>query len=411
MKSGGRPRVRFAIWMDRLGRRPFDLLSLVTAGCLVIRRPLTNPSEHSQDLDRIETQVGELLSMPRLHFHAESGPHLEALLSDLLRAIATASFPIARIAIDDGYEVFGRMNAALLVTPNDCLLVTRAWTLVANRLGKASLVFQHGHLDYTEDENHLTATHSAFWSTVVAQQFQAAGLQLEQTIVTGSPNADACFMQQQKRQALTRDVGSAVRKPRILIVTTGNPGVQAYIGEAWVCDYIAGVLDALSPRFADLSITVKLHPGENGGLYKAHLGKRLPPDARISDRGDLVTMISEADVVISPPSTVVLEARAVGSAVILLLIPSVNDRKTTLEQADGVVTAHSYVELPALIDAVLAGQRHSRVGTMTLSDFLGIIDGNASRRLLDAVERLVQLPQGTRRREPESIERECDAIH
>ncbi len=167
MKSGRRPRVRFALWMDLLWRRPIDVLLLVMAGSLVIRRPLTNPSEGSRDLDRIETQVADLLSRPRPHFHAESGPHLELPLNDMLREIAGASFPVARVAVDDGYETFGRLNGALLVTPNDCMLVTRAWTLVANRLGRSSLVFQHGHLDYTEDENHLTATHSAFWSTKV----------------------------------------------------------------------------------------------------------------------------------------------------------------------------------------------------------------------------------------------------
>jgi len=307
---------------------------------------------------------------------------LHALLSDMLSTIARARFPRAAADIDDAHSALASPSVSLLVIPNDCQPLMRAWTLVARKLGKRTLVVQHGHLDYTEDEDHHTADYSAFWSEVVARDYMRAGLRPHQCMVTGSPNADDyAGRPDRSRIARMRPRG----RPRVLVITTGNPAVQAYIHETWVCDYIAGVLGALAPRFGDIDLEVKLHPGENGALYVANLGTLLPARTTISDRGNLLDMISEADVVISPPSTVVVEARAAGTPVILMSMMSVDDRQTTLRHADGVTTVNRYEDLAAAVDTVLAGRRAHDAEAWPLSDYLGPIDGRSSRRLLDAV--------------------------
>lgn len=377
MTSHKRTQVRFALWMDHLVR-PREVVALVAAGSLVVQRVPVVSSESMRGLSTLDKQVAR-------QFCGEPGPRLESVFRDLLQEIAHNAFPVARSAIDHAYETFEQTQSRLLVAPNDCLLVSRAWTLVAQCSGMSSLVVQHGHLDYTEDENHLTATHSAFWSDMVVRQFQDAGLRPEQTIMTGSPTAD-------RYGQLANGRRGPRRRPRILIATTGNPGVQAYIDESWVCDYIAGVLDALALCSNDFSITLRLHPGESSRLYRHHLGAKLPSDTTMSDRGDIARVLSEADLMISPPSTVVLEARAIGLPVILLRVPSANDRQTTLEQVDGVVTAGGYDELPAIVSTVLAGQVLPRTGTVPLPAFLGPLDGQSSRRLFDAVAGLAHLP-------------------
>lgn len=400
-----RPGIHFSLWMDYL-MRPRTMLSLVLAGHSVTATSTSVAAESLSALARIGQATARMFTDEQRH--AASGPHLQPLLDEMLGQLSSTLFPTAIAAIDDAYAELGRPGSALLVVPNDCQLLMRAWTLVAGRLGQASLVLQHGHLDYTEDGDHFTATHSAFWSDMVAQDYLAAGLQPGQLLVTGSPNADEYVHRQ---RAPRRQEASRATRPQVLIITTGNPGVQAYIGETWVCNYVTGILDALAPRYPDLSIALKLHPGENAELYRHHLGSRLPPGTEISDRGDLAQMIAQADLVISPPSTVVLEARVGGTPVILMPVPSVEGRQTTLAKVDGVVTVHSCADLTVAIDAILAGEPHPQTGTHPLDQFLGPLDARSSSRLLDAVDMLARAPRANRQSFLHICASESNAVH
>lgn len=400
------PRLHFSLWMNYL-MRPRSMLSLVLAGHSVTASPALALATHPalkkicvELVHHFERQRGRLAPDAQLH----------PLLVEMLSELSKASFPVAHAAIDDAYAELWRPSTALLVIPNDCQLLMRAWTLVATLHGQASLVLQHGHLDYTEDGDHQTATHSAFWSDMVAQDYVRAGLRPDQILVTGSPNADDYVRRQQNALPITQAEKSTTR-PQILIITTGNPGVQAYISETWVCDYIAGILDALSPRFGDFSIAIKLHPGENAELYRQHLGTRLPSRTEISDRGDLLQMVMDADLVISPPSTVVIEARAGGTAVILMPVPTVEGRQTSLAEVEGVVTVRRYEDLPSTIDAMLSDPSQVPAGTWPLDRFLGPLDGKASARLLDVVEALALARYRAALPSSHHCNIESDAIH
>jgi hypothetical protein len=386
--AGPRPPLHFALWMNQL-MRPRTVLSLVLAGASI---PETGapPTGASAELDAALGWPARRASVAGVDAHlGDAAAALTPLIDEMLAGMAAALFPLARRDIDDAFAALADPATALLVIPNDCQPLMRAWTLVARRLGRRTLVLQHGHLDYTEDEDHLTADHSAFWSTMVAQDYLEAGLQPHQVLVTGSPNADDyCAPGRAVRPAAPVREG----RLRVLLITTGNPAVQAYIGETWVCDYVEGVLDALAPRLHAIDLVVKLHPGEDAALYRANLGARLSAGTEVHDRGKLAQLIADADVVISPPSTVVIEARAGGTPVVLVLVPSVDDRATTLRHVEGVVTVRDYAELGDAIERIRAARDAGPADPWPLSRFLGPLDGESSKRLLDAVHGLASTP-------------------
>ena len=372
------PGVHFVLWMDYL-MRPFSVLRLVLAGHSITASQL--PLASSEELSQLHVALKRHLGSHDRH--AWAGAPVTLLLDNMLCQQSTKSFPVVRSAVDDAYAELSRTNTALLVIPNDCQLLMRAWTLVSKALGQSSLVIQHGHLDYIEDGDHHTATHSAFWSDIVAQEFRNAGLRTEQLIVSGSPNADGYI--KYRNPLPTNHFTPMPPRPRILIITTGNPGVQAYVRETWVCDYVDEILEALKPRFSDFHIAMKLHPGENAVLYREFLADRLPSNVEISDRGNLEELMAEADIIISPPSTVVIEARACGKTVILMTLPTVEGRKTTLTEASGVIVVHRNEDLVPTIDAIVSGASDLSLGKWSLEQFLGPLDGGSSRRLLNDV--------------------------
>jgi len=367
--------VRFSLWMDYL-MRPGTVLSLIMSGATLTPVRPSGPVSQPEELRVAMDWPLRRITTPSVASDLRAPQEVLPMLEERVRWIAQTSFPKLATDIDHAQAALAPHNTALLVIPNDCQPLMRSWTLVAKKLGKRTLVVQHGHLDYTEDEDHLTADYSAFWSEAIAQDYIKMGLHPRQALVTGSPNADDYA----GRRERIRRTGA---RTRVLVITTGNPGVQAYIHETWVCDYIAGVLAALSLRLGQITLSVKLHPGEDSFLYKAKLASLLPAGTEVRDGGNLAQMISEADVVISPPSTVVVEARAAGTPVILLSMMSVDGRPTTLRQAHGVFAVERYEDLPATLDQVLSGHL-LRNDAWPIERYLGPVDGLSSQRLLEA---------------------------
>jgi CDP-glycerol glycerophosphotransferase (TagB/SpsB family) len=174
---------------------------------------------------------------------------------------------------------------------------------------------------------------------------------------------------------------------------------------------VAEIFEALNPRFADFHITMKLHPGENAALYRKFLADRLPSSIEISDRGNLEELIAESDIIISPPSTVVIEARACGKNVILIPVPTVEGRKTTLTEASGVITVQRIEELVPTIESILSDVSELSLGQWPLEQFLGPLDGGSSRRLLKEVIALAIKSNDTAKVEMRTSLEKSHAVH
>lgn len=373
------PRVRVALWMTQ-ATRPRTLLSLLRAGATLVEQPAADEPAVLHELERVRANwQGE---GRRLRVAESTGLPLQAALEELCAPFVERDMVTHARAVDQAFRTLGDRAVTTLAIPNDCQGLMRAWTLVAKRTGTRTLVLQHGHLDYTEDEDHLVADYSAFWSDAVCRQFLLAGLEPRQMLLTGSPNADVYL-----RRTAPVAGQSAGGRPRALVITTGNPGVQAYVDEVWVVDYIARVLTDLCDGSGRFEVAVRLHPGESTEAYQEYARPWLGQISALGDGGRLADWLSNCDVVISPPSTVVLEARAAGLPVILLPIHSVDGRPTSLREVRGVVTLRETDSVADAVERVMAGEtEHPANGN--LASFVGPLDGDAALRLLRAMEQV-----------------------
>jgi hypothetical protein len=372
-------RLHMAIWMSHL-IFPRHLVRLLRAGATLVAPPPARAPEHAAELEAVVNGwVG--WTGTTLDVDTRTGFLLRGVFADLFERAVRLEFPTHAGSIDHAYAVLQKPPAAGLVLPNDCQGIMRAWTLVAKRTGTRTLIVQHGHLDYTEDGDHFTGDYSAFWSSMVCEQYEALGLEPDRMLVTGSPNADVSSSAPMESLRVPR--GS---KPRVLVITTGNPGVQAYIDETWVTDFIVRVLSDLCDGQGRFDVSVRLHPGESLELYRQHVRPWLHQLGAIGDSGSLGEWLARADVVISPPSTVVLEARARGIPVVLLPIPSVDGRRTNLRDLDGVLALEEHESVMEGVLRVVRGDATASGARVRLEAHLGPRDGNAGLRLLEAVE-------------------------
>jgi len=311
---------------------------------------------------------------------------LQSVFTKLFDRLVQLDFRSLCAQVDHSYEILSSPRITALVLPNDCMPQMRTQALVAREIRKKIVAIQHGHLMYTGDENHLLADFSAFWSEMAARAFVEAGLSPRRIMITGSPNADILLAGHYSSRGV-RD------KPpwRVLIITAGNPGVQPYLDESADEDYIAGVLESLRGRRETFEICIKLHPGESLRLYRRYLKPIITDNVLFAHRADLGSLLSECDVVISPPSTVVLEARVMCRPVILIVSNAALTPNDTLSRVAGVFTLHDYAAIPAAIEMICSRGIRADDGQLDVTGLMGPLDGCSSRRLLDAINAVASL--------------------
>jgi hypothetical protein len=372
-------RVHMSIWMSHL-IFPRRLVGLLRAGATLVAAVSSHGPENPADL---ETAMDGWSSDARttLNIAELTGFPLQDTFDALFARVADREFPRYAAIVDHAYEALEHPPAAGLVLPNDCQGPMRAWALVAKRTGTLSIIVQHGHLDYVEDGDHFVGDFSAFWSQMVCDQYESLGLEPERMLVTGSPNADISVAHRDQPLASTRPT-----KTRVLVITTGNPGVQAYVEETWLTDYVVRVLADLCDGTQEYDVSLRLHPGESLALYRQLIAPWIDQLVAIGDRGSLGECLSRADVVVSPPSTVVLEARARGIPVVLLPIASVDGRCTNLRDVEGVLALEPHESVKDGVRRIKGGERPAAHPQVSLADYLGPADAGAGLRLLEAVE-------------------------
>jgi hypothetical protein len=369
--------IHMSIWMSHL-IFPRRVLKLLLGGATLVP---PGGARHPVDAAELKVMLTDWVAAGSTVDLAEViGLPLQEAFGALFDRAAQLEFLVYAATIDHAYAALER-SASALALPNDCQGIMRAWALVARRTGTQTVIVQHGHLDYTEDGDHFVGDYSAFWTQMVCDQYAALGLEPSRMLVTGSPNADVFVAPAGPAPARDRS-----ERTRVLVITTGNPGVQAYIDETWVTDYIVRVLSDLCDGHGRFDVAVKLHPGESVELYRQHVQPWIGQLSSLADTGSLADWLSRCDIVISPPSTVVLEARARGLPVVLLPIHSADGRRTNLRDLEGVVAVDEHESITEAIQRIAQGHRAPSEGGAPLSDYMGPIDGGASLRLLEALE-------------------------
>jgi hypothetical protein len=200
-------------------------------------------------------------------------------------------------------EECGRVLAALgpkiVLTASNPLDGGVAMALKAREHGALALQLQHGILQpfYTP----VVADHMLTWGRTSSETLERLGVPRHKLSVVGSPRHDAMTPAPDgsSRQKLLKALGVRDR-PTLVFFSNGNDLVRN--GRAPI--ECAAWLESLAVEHAhNLNVVVRLHPNEDGALYKNHshlcVTKHVP---------DLGTMLDGCDWVASLCSTVLYDA-------------------------------------------------------------------------------------------------------
>ncbi len=288
-----------------------SIINLIQSGAIFANLAEVNNKLDTVDISRIKNKwIERSESEGYLKLFDIKGMSLDKHFAAIINEIIDVDFPRICNVINSSTNLFNKVSAKAILLPNDTQTMYRAFALVARSMGVKSFTPQHGYPMYLGDGNHLTSDYSFFWSKSTAQIYENLGVSQDSLFITGCPYSDTLC----SKDGTNSDLGD--KEIQVLIITTGNPGVQVKIKEEWVPEYILNVLSNLLQSKHKLSLTVKLHPGESRKLYAENVSSYLHRNIKFIDDGDLTSLIQDNDVIISPPSTCILQALLLNKPVI-----------------------------------------------------------------------------------------------
>jgi hypothetical protein len=222
---------------------------------------------------------------------------LQSHVNEIIAIYINKKFAYFCDSVSEIRRIIKKHNIKSVLLPNDCEIQYRMTALISKKFFVNSFTIQHGYPITNVDENHLLSDYSFFWSQASADFYRDLGISEYSVKIIGCPIG----YQKDKNNNTNRKCD----KIRILVLTTGFPGVQGSIPENWPPRYINSIINLLLQSGIDISITIKLHPGESDYLYEKHIKNKY---VLINKSKTLDELLVHCDIVISPPSTGILHA-------------------------------------------------------------------------------------------------------
>lgn len=361
----------------------FSMIKLIRAGAYLAYSEVDNIEIKGNEIESIRNKL-----INHIGFEAINEPYLnydlrvDSILINILNKVIYTELHKNLRTIKSIADTLDKFKPNVVVLPNDNQTLYRAWALVAKKFGVITVTPQHGHPMFLGDGNHMTSDFSIFWSKLSSLTYIQLGLDPSRALISGFPSADV-YQSATKIERINSN-----EEISILIITTGNPGVQVKINETWVCEYIMNILVQLLNSKQKLKLKIKLHPGESRELYYNNIFDSLGYRANIYDNADLIDLIKKADIIVSPPSTCVLQALCMNKPVILVS-PEVSENvQLDFSKLKNVVTAIKYDDILKCLNLIVESELPHNISGIEVSEYIGIVDGNSSKRLMETVYKM-----------------------
>lgn len=198
---------------------------------------------------------------------------------------------------------------------------------IARRLGRVSIEQQHAgaYIDPRAVHSRLETDYLASYGPYVREWYERNGYAPERIVPIGSPRFDRCITERGQAtlhgQSVLREAGLRIDKP-VLLCSVPDEGIwfgnDAYATAA----FFRAIADAKS-RLSELQVVFKFRPGNLTESSRAFV-HAIIPDAVITAKDDLFSLVCASSIVVCGNSTVIYEALLGGRP--LLLYPwSKND--------------------------------------------------------------------------------------
>ena len=320
-------------------------------------------------------------------------PRLEFLFRDYLWKSA--------IWIEGGRNLIRREAPALVVLAYETGTLSRAIINACHESGVPTLGVQHGAFsESTDDYVRTPPTHlpqfvpdkTAVWGERFRRvMVEESAFREDEVVVTGNPRMDFLVRAQSllEKEVVYQKYGLEAQKKIILAAPTETIGRTRHLAKDRFFEGVMAAKRALGQH----QWVVKLKPGAESEDYYRALMKEYGETDLILTEDDLYALLVAADVVVTPPSSIAIEALIVGKPVIYVVFPDAEDYFPHLSAQEVVSPVHQVQDLPLMIEEILAADQAAVVSPEKLRELLEEEnfqpDGHAASRVVEVMENLI----------------------
>ncbi len=290
--------------------------------------------------------------------------------------------------IDSLKELIDNEDIKLLIVLDDSQQTGRIATNFFNNQKIPTILSLNTDLNIFHDEkrnwkiftlNKIYADIFAIYGNLSKQICLNHNVDPKKLVSIGNPRYDELF----KRKSISNE-------KNILIVLSGiaSTAWSTFFSTSLILNYekmFREVLTCIGKY--EKNITIKLHPTQDSIIDVQNIVNEILPHAKITKNSNTYNLISKADVIISPPSSVITEALILDKPVLLFKILS-NDSGIPYEKYNSVLATEFINEIDEKIKQLLFDKEireKLKIGRKKFLDYAFEYKGNSSEQMIKLI--------------------------
>lgn len=346
------------------------------------------------------TELGRVFSWQGLDLSRFFLPRLEFIIRDYLWKSA--------LWLEAGRGMVQALHPAAMVLTYETGTLSRSIIHACHEEGVPALGLQHGAFSAATDDyvklphNHLacfTPDKTAVWGERFRRvMLEDSAYREEEVVVTGNPRMDFLFRARSllDTEVLYRKYGLEKGKKLVLVAPTETIGRTRHLAKE---RFFTAVMSA-QKELDHCQWVAKLKPGADSKAYYQALLREGGGRGMVLTDEDLYPLLVAADVVVTPPSSIAIEALIVGKPVVYVVFADTEDYFPHLGQLQVVLQVRDSSHLSSAIGRALVMEGASSLPPEKMQAMLEEEnhqpDGNASLRVMQVVEDLINGAGATR---------------
>lgn len=294
--------------------------------------------------------------------------------------------------VDSSQSLLEKEKINLVVSWDDNQQIERSIISVAKNKKIPTLQVQHGILNQIKTKNRswsnftlreIISDKYAVYGKLAYTMFANHGADTNKIIIAGCPRYDELFHSKIKNEKM------------ILVTLSGIPSTAySFFFSNKIISHYEKLFEAVFTSLAkikDRKIIIKRHPSQDEILSIDRLTRQHVPSATIVTNAPTNDLLARADVVITPPSSIALEAMIVGKPVVLIKYLA-DDYGIPYVQHGAVIPIQSPHEAEkAIFDAVYDEntRKHLAEGRKKFVEEALSYHGNSCERIVEIIENLL----------------------
>jgi UDP-N-acetylglucosamine 2-epimerase len=290
----------------------------------------------------------------------------------------------------------------MIVVAADVVEFEKTLVTVGNQKGVLSLVVQHGVTGHSVGFVPLSATKFASWGEISKNLLIEWGVPQDKIVITGAPRYDKISRKNSfNKENIYNQLGLDSNKELIVFATQIAGGKISYAnlhlshkeGKDLLC-----AMTNLMKKYPDKQLVIKLRAAEEEGITQKIVNESYLDNIKITLNINIFELVEACDLLITPWSTVGLEAMIAGKPVITMdltgrVVPHHVSKRLYAKSGAAMGIYNEEDLIPAIKDALyneevrkkLAEARKKFVYEYTYKQ-----DGQASKRVADLIIRMIE---------------------